>query len=95
MAFTAICSSSSTSHSCAEGLAPCVLVRVLLSVIHFLLESLRLLLIGERKCGQAVLELEGVEKHAVLVVAEGIVYFLIPNDTAAGWLPLISSSSQI
>jgi len=50
-----------------------VLVCVLLAVVHLLLERLRLLLISKRERGQTILELEGVEEDAVLVVAKGVV----------------------
>jgi hypothetical protein len=82
---------TSAAHGRSERLVLCVLVGVLLSVVHLLLERLRLLLIGKRKRSLTVLELEGMEEHAILVVAEGVVYLLVPNDAAAGWLPLSAS----
>lgn len=66
----------------AKRLALGVFVRILLPLIHLLLELLRLLLVGERQAGETLLELESVEECAVLVVLEGIVDLLIPYDAA-------------
>jgi hypothetical protein len=70
----------------AEGLVLCVLVGVLLAVVDLLLECLGLLLVGEGEGGQAVLELEGVEEDAVLVVGEVVVDLLVPDDATVGRL---------
>lgn len=64
----------------AEWLVLGVFVRVLLAVVELLLECLCFLLVGEGQCSQAVLEFEGVEEDAILVVGEGIVYLLVPYD---------------
>lgn len=66
----------------AKWLVLCVLVCILLSFVHLLLELLGFLLICERQAGQTVLELEGVEEGTVLVVLEGVVDFLVPDDAA-------------
>lgn len=83
-------SAASTAHGGAEGLVLGVLVGVLLAVVHLLLERLGLLLVGEREAGKAVLELKCVEEDAVLVVGEGVVDLLIPDDAPAGRLLHIS-----
>ena len=70
----------------AERLVLCVLVGVLLAVVDLLLERLGLLLVGEGEGGQAVLELEGVEEDAVLVVGEVVVDLLVPDDATVGRL---------
>ena len=65
----------------AEGSRPSCLGSVFFPVIHLLLELLRLLLVDERQAGEALFELKGVEKNAVLVVAPCVKDLLIPNDT--------------
>lgn len=75
----------------AEGLVLCVLVGVLLAVVNLLLERLGLLLVGEREGCLAGLELEGVEEDTVLVVGEGVVELLVPDDAAVGGLQYIST----
>jgi hypothetical protein len=57
-------------------------VSILLTFIHLLLELLCFLLICKRQAGQTVLELKGVEEGSVLVVLEGVVDFLIPDNAA-------------
>jgi hypothetical protein len=57
-------------------------VSVLLAFVHLLLELLCFLLISKRQAGQTVLELKGVEEGAVLVVLEGVVDFLVPDNAA-------------
>lgn len=64
-----------------EGLVLCVLMCILLAFIHLLLELLRFLLICKRQASQTVLEFEGVEKGTVLVVLEGVIDFLVPDNT--------------
>jgi len=45
---TAICNMSGAgTHGRSKGLVPCVLVRILLTVVHLLFECLRLLLVAE------------------------------------------------
>src|SRR5690242_7324981 len=70
----------------AKGLVLCVLVGVLFAVVDLLLERLGLLLVGKGKGGLACLELKGVEEDAVLVVGEGVVYLLVPDDATVGRL---------
>ena len=60
--------------------------RVLLSIVHLLLELLRLLLVHERQANQAVLDLEGMEESSVLIVIPILKYFLIPYHTSCGRL---------
>jgi hypothetical protein len=83
---------SPAAHRRAEGLVPSVLVGVLLAVVHLLLERLGLLLVGEGEPREAVLKLKGMEEDAVLVVGEGVVDLLVPDDAATGRLLLISVS---
>ena len=66
----------------AKRLILCVLVCILLAFVHLLLELLCFLLISERQAGQTVLELECVEEGTVLVILEGVVDFLVPDDAA-------------
>jgi heme/copper-type cytochrome/quinol oxidase subunit 4 len=66
----------------AKGLVFRVLVSILLAFVHLLLELLCFLLITKRQAGQTVLELECVEEGTVLVVLEGVVDFLVPDDAA-------------
>lgn len=65
--------------STREWLASCILVRILLSLVHLLLELLRLFLVRKAQPGQTVLELEGVKEGPILVVLERIIYFLVPD----------------
>jgi hypothetical protein len=62
-----------------KRLGPCVLARVLLPLVHLLLEGARLLLVDKRQAGHALLELEGMEEGAVLVVLERVVDLLVPD----------------
>lgn len=59
-------------------------MRILLPLIHLLLELLRLFLIREAQAKHTFLALEAVEECAVLVVGECIIYLLIPDDAAVG-----------
>ena len=68
----------------SKRLVPRVLVRILLALVHLLLERLSFLLVGEREAGQTLLELKRVEEGAVLVVGEGVVDFLVPQDATIG-----------
>ena len=81
-----ICGRSAGSCGGTKWLVLCVLVGILLAVVDLLLEGLGLLLVGEGEGGQAVLELEGVEEDAVLVVGEVVVYLLVPDDATVGRL---------
>ena len=66
----------------AKWLVLCVLVCILLAFVHLLLELLGFLLICKRQTGKTILELEGVEEGTVLVILEGVVDFLVPDDAA-------------
>lgn len=57
-------------------------MRVLLSLIHLLLELLGLLVVGEGEASQASFQFEGVEEDAVLVVGKALEYLLIPDHAA-------------
>jgi hypothetical protein len=57
-------------------------VSILLAFVHLLLELLCFLLISKRQAGQTILELKGMEEGSVLVVLEGVVDFLVPDDAA-------------
>lgn len=61
---------------------------ILLAFIHLLLELLCFLFICKRQTSQTVLELEGVEEGTVLVVLEGVIDFLVPDDTAVRGLEM-------
>lgn len=71
-----------TSSGHPKRLALGILMCVLFAFVHFLLELLRLLLVGEGQAGETLLEFEGVEESAVLIVREGVVDLLVPNDAA-------------
>lgn len=81
-----VCGGPTGACSCAKGLVLCVLVGVLFAVVDLLLERLGLLLVGEGEGGLACLELKGVEEDTVLVVGEGVVYLLVPDDATVGRL---------
>lgn len=66
-----------------ERLAPGILMRILLPLVHLLLELLRLLLIRKAEPETALLALERVKEGAVLEVLEGVVDLLVPDDAAA------------
>lgn len=61
---------------------PRILMRILLPLIHFLLELLRLLFIRKAQARHTVLQLKTMEEGPVLVVLESIVDFLVPDDAA-------------
>lgn len=63
-----------------------LLAGVLLPLIHLLLELLGLLLVDEGEAGETFFQLEGVEEGAVLIVGEGVVDFLVPDDASIGRL---------
>ena len=63
---------------------PRTLMRILLPLVHLLLKLLRLLLIREAQAKHTLLALETVEKGPVLVILEGVVDFLVPEDAAVG-----------
>lgn len=54
------------------------LASILLSFVHLFLELLGLFLVHERQPSQALLELEGVEKGAVLVILPCVEDLLVP-----------------
>lgn len=66
--------------SCLTAKRPClgILVRVLLSLVHLLLEFLRFLVIRKAEASHTVLKLETVEEDTILVVLECVVDLLIP-----------------
>jgi len=66
----------------SKRLSPRRLTRVLLPLVHLLLELPRLLLVHETQPEQALLPLEAVEERSILVVLEGIVDLLIPQHAA-------------
>lgn len=68
-----------------ERLALCGFVRILLSLIDLLLELLCLFLVGETQTCQAIFQFEGVEKGAILIVLEGVIYLLVPDYATVGW----------
>ena len=88
MATVSVGCTSAASGGHAKGLALGVLVCVLFAVVELLLEGPSLLLVGKRQAGEAVLELKRVEEDAILVVGEGVVDFLVPDDAAGVRLPL-------
>jgi hypothetical protein len=64
--------------SARKRLIPRILVRILLPLVHLLLELLRFLLVCKTQPKHALLALEAEEEDAVLVVLEGVVEFLVP-----------------
>ena len=68
--------------TCSKRLSPRRLTRVLLPLVHLLLELPRLFLIHEAQPKQALLPLKAVEECPILVVLEGIVDLLIPQHAA-------------
>ncbi len=82
------CSSKRRRFRCAA--------RILFSIVHFLLELLGFLFVDEAEAGKAVLELKGVEKGSVLVVAPAVKDFLVPDDATGGRLPtLVNNDTSI
>lgn len=63
---------------------------ILFTVVHLLLELLRLLLVDKAQPGNAFFQLKGVEKRAVLVVAPRIEDFLVPDHTSGSGLCRVS-----
>jgi hypothetical protein len=59
---------------------------VLFPLVHLLLELPSLLLVHKGQAGEALLELKGVEKGAVLVVPPGVEYLLVPDDATTSRL---------
>ena len=82
----AICSRSQSAVTRTKSSILCSFACIFLSVIHLLLELLRLLLIHKRQTSETLLKLERMEKGAVLIVGECVVYLLIPYDASVGWL---------
>ena len=81
-----VCDRPTASCGQAKRLVPRVLVRVLLAVVHLLLERLGLFLVRKGQPGLAFFQLKRVEEDAVLVVREGVVDLLVPDDAAVGGL---------
>ena len=67
-----------------KRLVPRILMRILLPLVHLLLELLRFLLVRKTQPEHALLALEAEEEDAVLVVLEGVVDFLVPYHAAIG-----------
>jgi hypothetical protein len=65
-------------------LSLCLLASILFPLIHLLLELSGFFLVDKGQTGDTLFELEGMEKGAVLVVLEGIIDFLVPDDTSIG-----------
>lgn len=61
---------------------PRILMRILLPLIHLLLKLLRLLLIRKTQPRQTIFQLKRMEECPVLVILEGVVDLLIPEDTS-------------
>ena len=74
----------SSSNRRSERLCLCLLTGILLALIHFLLELPCFFLVDKGQAGHALLELEGMEKGAILVILEGVIDFLVPDDTSVG-----------
>lgn len=74
---------------------PCRFVGILFSVVHFLFKLLGFLFVDKAETGEAVLELKGVEKRPVLVVAPVLKELLIPDDAAGGWLHLLATDELL
>ena len=70
--------------SAREWLVSGVLVRLLLPLVHLLLERFRLFLVGETESKHAVFAFETVEERPVLVVLEGVVDLEVPEYTSIG-----------
>jgi hypothetical protein len=68
----------------AERLVSGVLMRILLPLIHLLSKLLRLLLVRKAQPCHAVLQLECVKEHAVLIVLKCVVDLLVPDDSTVG-----------
>jgi hypothetical protein len=69
------------------------LARILFPVIHLLQKLFRLLLVDEGQSRQAFLQLEGMEKNAVLVVAPVLKDLLVPDHSPVSGLPPCQQSS--
>lgn len=64
----------------------CRLAGILLAVVHLLQELLRLLLVDEGQARQTLLQFEGMEEDAILVVVPVLKDLLIPDNTAVSRL---------
>jgi hypothetical protein len=67
-----------------ERLRAGILMRTLLPLINLLLELPPLLLIRKAQPEHALLALKAEEEDSVLIVLEGVVDFLVPDDAAVG-----------
>lgn len=61
------------------------LTRILLPLVDLFFELSRLFLVHKGQPGHALLQLEGMEECAILIVLKRIVDFLIPYDPAVRW----------
>lgn len=77
-----------TLERCRSG----ALGRILLPIIHLLLEFLGLLLVYERETSKTLLKFEGMEKDSVLVVVEWIINLLVPYHTTVAALAIVSQA---
>lgn len=68
----------------SKWLCLCLLAGILLPLVHLLLELPCFFLVDERQAGHALFELEGMEKGTVLVILEGVIDLLVPDDTSVG-----------
>ena len=69
-------------------------MRILLPLVHLLLELLGLFLVHKRQTSHALLQLETVKEGPVLVVGEGVVDLLIPEDSSVRWLSLSANDAN-
>jgi hypothetical protein len=69
-----------------EGMRFGVLVGILLSLVHLLLERFGLLLVDKGQTGKTfwILQFKGMEESSVLIILESIIYLLIPEHASAG-----------
>lgn len=74
----------SASKRRSEGLGLRLLARILFPLVHFLLELSGFFFVDKRQTGHTLFEFERMEESAVLVVLEGVIDFLVPNDTPVG-----------
>jgi len=65
-----------------------ILMRILLPLVHLLLELLGLLFVHERQTSHTLLQLEAVKECAILVILKRIVDLLVPDNSTIGRLRL-------
>ena len=72
-------------------------MRILLTLVHLLLEFLGLLVVCKRKPCHGSIDLEAVEEDSILIVLESIIYLLIPYYASIArldYINLISGERQ-